>query len=56
MFIALFSVTIKNNNNRTAFLTIGVMKASLMNQDEKWPAASERLNSSAKYGAIKSMT
>jgi len=37
---------------RPAFLTIGVINASLY-PDGKWPTASERLNSSVKYGATK---
>ena len=41
--------------SRSAFLTMGVMNASL-NNDGKWPAASEQLNKSVKYGATKSMT
>jgi len=38
--------------SRPTFLTIGVMNASLY-PDEKWPAASEQLNSSVKHGATK---
>jgi len=38
--------------SRPAFLAIGVMNAFLYS-DGKWPAASERLNSSVKYGATK---
>jgi len=40
------------NGSRSALLTIGVMDAYLY-REGKWPAASEQLNSSVKYGATK---